>query len=68
MPDMDELKGKVNEGVGGTQEQAGRMTGDRDMEADGAARKQEGKAEGLLGKVKDTVGDAVDAVKDKTGH
>jgi uncharacterized protein YjbJ (UPF0337 family) len=68
MPDMDEVKGKVKEGIGSTQEQAGRMAGDRDMEAEGAARKHEGKAEGLVGKVKDTVGDAVDGVTDTLGH
>jgi uncharacterized protein YjbJ (UPF0337 family) len=68
MPDMDEVKGKVKEGLGGAQEQAGRATGDRDLEAEGTARKHEGKAEGVVGKVKDAAGDAVDAVKDKVGH
>jgi uncharacterized protein YjbJ (UPF0337 family) len=68
MPDMDEVKGKVKEGLGGAQEQAGRMAGDRDTEAEGAARKHEGKAEGMFGKAKDAAGDAVDAVKDKLGH
>ena len=58
MPDMDQIKGKANEALGGAQEHAGRATGDRDMEAGGAKRKGEGKAQGMLGKVKDAVGDA----------
>jgi len=68
MPDLDEVKGKVKEGVGGAQEQAGRASGDRDLQAEGSARKDAGKAQGVVGKVKDAAGDAVDAVKDTVGH
>jgi uncharacterized protein YjbJ (UPF0337 family) len=67
MPDMDEIKGKAREGMGSVQEKAGQATSDRDMEAKGSANKSEGKAQGLFGKVKDGVGDAVKAVEDKFG-
>jgi uncharacterized protein YjbJ (UPF0337 family) len=49
--DTDDAKGRVKEA-------AGALTGDKDL-------KQEGKSDQLGAKVKDTVGDAVDAVKDK---
>jgi len=62
---MDEVKGKVQEGAGGAQEQVGHATGDRDLAAEGTARKHEGKAEGLFGKLKDAAGDAIDEVRDK---
>ena len=68
MPDMDELKGKAREAGGTVQEKAGEATGDRQMEAEGNERKNEGKLEGALGKVKNAAGDAADAVKDKLGH
>ncbi len=65
--DTDELKGKANEGMGSFQQKAGQMTGDRDMEAEGDARRTEGKAQGAWGKIKDAAGDTADAVKDKMG-
>jgi uncharacterized protein YjbJ (UPF0337 family) len=49
--DTDDAKGRVKEA-------AGALTGDKDL-------KQEGKSDQLGAKVKDKVGDAVDAVKDK---
>ena len=43
MADMDRMKGKVKEGMGTVQEQAGRAMGDRGTEAEGNERKNEGK-------------------------
>ena len=48
---MDEFKGRAKEA-------AGSLTGDKDL-------KREGKADQAAASVKDTVGDAVDSVKDK---
>lgn len=48
---MDELKGRAKEA-------AGSLTDDKDL-------KREGKADQTAASVKDTVGDAVDSVKDK---
>ena len=62
--DKDRMEGKVKEGTGWAKEKAGGVTGDRNMEAEGAAEQTEGKAQGAWGKVKDAAGDTVDAVKD----
>jgi uncharacterized protein YjbJ (UPF0337 family) len=68
MPNQDEMKGKFREGTGATQQKAGEVTGDRDMETKGAATKNEGKLEGAWGKVKGAAENAADAVKDKIHH
>jgi len=65
MADMDRMKGKVKEGMGTVQEQAGRAMGDRRTEAEGNERKNEGKLQNAWGKVKDAAEDATDAVKDR---
>lgn len=51
MSNMDDMKGRVKEA-------AGDLTDDQDL-------KDEGKVDQAAGKIKDKVGDAVDAVKDK---
>ena len=68
MADKDQYKGKANEGFGAVKEKAGEFTGDRNMQAEGNAQKNEGKLQHAVGNVKDAAGDAVDAVKDKFGH
>ena len=50
MADWDQVEGKVKEG-------AGDLTGDEQLEG-------EGKAQGLLGDVKDKAGDVKDVVED----
>lgn len=49
----EQLKGKLKEGVGEAQEHLGRATGDREQEARGHAREQEGKVEKKVGDLKD---------------
>ncbi|NLD75398.1 MAG: CsbD family protein [Acidimicrobiales bacterium] len=51
MSNIDDAKGRIKEA-------AGDLTDDEDLQ-------REGKADQLAGKVKDKVGDAVDAVKEK---
>lgn len=51
MSNMDDMKGRVKEA-------AGDLTNDEDLE-------REGKTDQAAGKIKDKVGGAVDAVKDK---
>ncbi len=51
MADFDQAEGKVKE-------EAGELTGDKDLEA-------EGKAQGAFGDVKEAAGDAKDAAEDK---
>jgi len=66
MPDKDRAEGKAKEMGGYVQEKAGQSVGNEDMEARGAAKKQEGKAQDAWGKVKDAAGDVKDAVKERT--
>ena len=49
----EQLKGKMKQGMGEAQEHLGRMTGNRQQEARGHAREQEGKVEKKVGDVKD---------------
>ncbi|WP_332815824.1 CsbD family protein [Ramlibacter sp.] len=51
----DQVKGKLKEAAGETQEQAGRLRGDREQEARGHAREQEGKVQKKVGDLKEGV-------------
>ena len=50
-----QVKGKLKEAAGETQEQVGKMTGDADQQARGHAREQEGKVQKKAGDVKEGV-------------
>ncbi len=54
-----QVKGKLKEAVGETQEQVGKVTGNRDQEARGHAKEQEGKVQKKVGDVKEGVKDIV---------
>jgi uncharacterized protein YjbJ (UPF0337 family) len=58
----DKLKGKTNEFVGGAREKAGDVTGDEEMQADGAGQQLKGKGQGFVGDVKDKAEDLKDKV------
>jgi len=49
----DEIKGAAKDAKGSVEESAGRATGDRDMEAKGAADKATGKVQKGIGNLKD---------------
>ncbi|MGZ5180246.1 MAG: CsbD family protein [Ramlibacter sp.] len=49
----DQVKGKLKEAAGETQEHLGRVTGDKEQEAKGHAHEQEGKIQKKVGDVKD---------------
>ena len=51
----EQVKGKLKEGMGEAQEQLGRVTGNREQEARGHAKEQEGKVEKKVGDVKEGV-------------
>jgi uncharacterized protein YjbJ (UPF0337 family) len=55
----DQVKGKIKEAAGETQEQAGKLTGSADQQAKGHAREFEGKAQKKAGDVKEGVKDIV---------
>jgi uncharacterized protein YjbJ (UPF0337 family) len=50
-----QVKGKIKEAAGETQEQIGKATGNRDQQARGHAREQEGKVQKKAGDVKSGV-------------
>jgi uncharacterized protein YjbJ (UPF0337 family) len=52
----DRIEGKAKEAAGTVERTAGKMTGDERMEARGASREMEGKAQGLWGKLKSLFG------------
>lgn len=51
----DQMKGTVKDVVGKAQEKVGEQTGDRDHQAEGAAKQTEGKGQKIVGDVKDAV-------------
>jgi uncharacterized protein YjbJ (UPF0337 family) len=55
----DQVKGKIKEAAGETQEQAGKLTGNTDQQAKGHAREFEGKAQKKMGDVEEGVKDIV---------
>jgi uncharacterized protein YjbJ (UPF0337 family) len=62
MADNDRVKGKTNQGIGSVKEAAGKVTGNEDMEAEGAAQKTKGKVEDTAGRAKDKVKEIADKV------
>jgi uncharacterized protein YjbJ (UPF0337 family) len=53
--DKETIKGGIAKATGTIKEKVGRMTGDRDLEAEGAADKAEGRVRSTVGHVKDAV-------------
>ena len=62
--DRDRMEGKGKEALGGVKEQAGKLTGDEQTQAEGTVDQAEGKGQGVMGKAKDAAGDAADTAKD----
>jgi len=54
MPDQH-VKGAVSTATGTVKEVAGKVTGDRKLEAEGKVQKVQGKVQGKLGDVEDAV-------------
>jgi uncharacterized protein YjbJ (UPF0337 family) len=52
----DQIKGSVKDAIGKTQEKVGQQTGDRDTESRGLGNQTEGKAQKIVGDVKDAIG------------
>jgi uncharacterized protein YjbJ (UPF0337 family) len=61
--DKDEIKGKAKDVAGRVERQVGEWTGDKDAQAEGAAKQVEGKVQNAWGKTKDAVRDAADKLK-----
>jgi uncharacterized protein YjbJ (UPF0337 family) len=57
--DKDRVEGVMHQAKGAVKEAAGKVTGDKKIEAEGAAEKAAGKVQNAAGGVKDAVRDAV---------
>ena len=62
--DREHVKGAADMVKGAIKEGAGKLTGDRDLEAEGKWDKAKGDAHRVAGDVKDAARDARDALKD----
>ncbi len=56
--DKDRVKGAVNDAAGRAKRQVGEWTGDTDTQVEGAAQQLKGKAQKVVGNMKDAARDA----------
>ena len=61
--DREHIKGVADKAKGAIKEGAGKLTGDKQLEADGKLDKAKGAAHNVAGDIKDAVRDAADALK-----
>jgi uncharacterized protein YjbJ (UPF0337 family) len=60
----DEMEGKWEKAKGTVKEKAGEVTGDHEMEAEGAAQQAAGEAQDTFGKARRKAGEAVEDLGD----
>jgi uncharacterized protein YjbJ (UPF0337 family) len=58
----DKIKGAANEAIGAVKQNAGKVIGNPDMEAEGAVQKLKGEAQQVIGETKQTLTKAIDKV------
>jgi uncharacterized protein YjbJ (UPF0337 family) len=63
MVDKDRVKGMIDDAAGRAKRQVGEWTGNPDAQAEGAMQQIKGKAEKVLGSVKDAARDAKEKVQ-----
>jgi uncharacterized protein YjbJ (UPF0337 family) len=61
--DREHVKGAADKAKGAIKEGAGKLTGDKEMEAEGKVDKAKGSAHNVVGDVKDAARDAADSIK-----
>ena len=61
--DREHVKGAADKAKGAIKEGAGKLTGDKDMEAEGKLDKAKGAAHSAAGDIKDAARNAADALK-----
>ena len=59
----DQVKGRIKEATGETQEQFGKLVNSKEQEAKGHAREVEGKIQKKVGDVKEAVEDTKDEIR-----
>lgn len=57
--DKDRIKGALHQAKGSLKEAAGKMTGDKKTQAEGAVEKESGKVRSAIGGIKDAVREQV---------
>jgi uncharacterized protein YjbJ (UPF0337 family) len=62
LPNRDELEGKLDQAKGTVKETVGRITNDRDLEAEGSADRTGGKVQEGFGTAKRKVGEAIEEI------
>lgn len=62
LPNRDEIKGKLDQAKGAVKETVGRVTNDRDLEAEGSADRTGGKVQEGFGTAKRKVGEAIEDI------
>lgn len=63
--DKERIEGKMEDLKGQVKRKVGEWTGNKELESEGAAEQVKGKAQNVIGKVKDAGRDAVDKLKDR---
>lgn len=61
--DKNVIQGKAKQAMGAAKQKVGDVTGNREMEAKGAAKRAEGKLQEGVGKTKDAVRDGIRDLK-----
>ena len=56
---QNRVDGAGKKAVGSVKEAAGKLTGDENLQAEGAAQKTVGKVQNAVGKAQDTIGNAI---------
>jgi uncharacterized protein YjbJ (UPF0337 family) len=62
LPNRDEVEGKLDQAKGSVKETVGRVTNDRDLEAEGNADRTGGKVQEGFGTAKRKVGEAIEDI------
>jgi uncharacterized protein YjbJ (UPF0337 family) len=60
----DKARGTANDVAGNVKQAVGNLTGDKDMQAEGAAQETKGDAQKALGNAKDAIGNAAKNIGD----
>jgi len=63
--DREHIKGAADKAKGAIKDAAGKLTGDKELQAEGKLDKAKGAAHNIAGDVKDAVRDTAKALRDK---
>lgn len=64
----DEIRGRIDQGIGAAKEHIGRATGDRELEIEGGNQHDAGDIEHGVGKARRKIGEAIEDLGNKIGR